>query len=188
MEVLSQTTVLFTLVLASSLLIERFMEFIKHLYDMLDSRLNWHRFWTNKTYRLKDRLENRLNIFEHVKPEAAASVLKRFEGMIMNDQGLYRGKVPVLSGDLVRASTLKVIFKIMAFGLGIALAFSFNLDLLKIVQEDILKKPEYYINSETIRKILTGITIGLGSEPVHKIIRKIEEKRNKNRKTITGGK
>ncbi len=106
MEALLQVSVLFALVLALSLLIERFLEMLKATYDLLDSRLDWHRFWTRMTYRLRDRLEQRMGIFEYVTPRAAAAILRRFRGMLLNEQGGYSGSVPVLAGDLVRAFTV----------------------------------------------------------------------------------
>lgn len=181
MEALLKVTVLFTLVLALSLVIERFIEILKAVYDLLDSRLNWHTFWTRQTIRLRDRLEKRMRIFEYVDPKMAASALYRFRDMILNEQGGYAGAVPILSGDLVRAFYIKVVFKCVAIGLGIGLALWLKIDLMGIWQNASTEpgKLRIFIESPTIRFILSGMAVGLGSTPVHKIITMIERRQKK---------
>ena len=46
MEALSETTVLFTLALTLSMIVERVLEIVKCTLDLLDSRFDWYRFWT----------------------------------------------------------------------------------------------------------------------------------------------
>ena len=63
MEALLDVTVLFTLVLALAFVIERFLEVLKAIYDMLDSRLNWYKFWDKRTEGLKAYLETEKGSF-----------------------------------------------------------------------------------------------------------------------------
>lgn len=180
MEVLLDVTVLFALVLALSLIIERFLEILKTIYDLVDSQLNWHSYWTRRTCRIRDRLEKRIRIFDYMDPKHVASILYRFRGMILNQQGAYSGTVPVLSGDLVRAVYIKLSLKCVAIILGIGMALWLKIDLLEVWQAaSKTSKWEIYITSSVLRMIFTGIVIGLGSGPVHKMITSIERKSEK---------
>lgn len=182
MEALAKVTVIFTLALALSLLIERFLEVLKSITDLLDSRYDWYKFWNRRTASLRDKLEHRLNVFEYVRPETAASVLNRAKSIFLKTPDKEITNAPVISGDLVRAFYIKVIFKVVAIALGIGLAFWFNVDLVAIWTDakDPNKPPSFIdidIRSETLRIIFTGVALGLGSGPVHKIIVAIEDRR-----------
>jgi len=183
MDVLLEVTVLFTLVLALSFLIERLLEILKLIYDLLDSRLHLYHFWTGVTIKVKDRLERRLRIFEYVEPRNMALVLNRFKEMILNEQEKYTATVPILSGDLVRGFSIKVVSKFLAIILGISLAFWIKIDLLSIWQDsagDIYKWVNNII-SPNIRVALSGVVVGLGSGPVHKILTTMEKKRKQRK-------
>jgi len=177
MEALLNATVLFVLVLALSFVIERFLEVVKAVYDLLDSRLDWYKFWTEQAIKLKDRLEKRMRIFEYVDPQNVQSILQRFRGVFLNEQGDYSGTVPVLSGDLVRAFSIKVGSKFLGILAGIGLALCLKIDLIEVWKEAsegaIWAK---MTTSTNFNFIISGIAMGLGSGPVHKIITKIESK------------
>ncbi len=183
MDVLLEVTVLFTLVLALSFLIERLLEILKAIYDLLDSRFHFYRFWTRMTYRVRDRLERRLRIFEYVEPKEAAIVLNRFQEMILNERQEYTDTVPILSGDLVRAFSIKVVSKVIAILLGIGLAFWIRIDLLSIWQESAGDSFKWVSNiiSPGFRIALSGAVMGLGSGPVHKILTTLEKKKQQQK-------
>lgn len=181
MEVLTKVTVIFTLTLALSLLIERFLEVVKSLYDWLDSRNDWYKVWNRKTERLMNKFEKRLMFFEYIDTKVAARVLHRIRGMLLNEQDENLSNAPILSGDLVRAMYTKIIFRSIGIALGIGLAFLFCIDLFKIWQDAAVDSSllKFNIESGPVRIVFTGIVIGLGSGPVHKIITTIERKRGK---------
>jgi hypothetical protein len=178
MEVLLHVTVLFTLVLALSMLIERFLEVFKALYDLVDSRWDFYKFWNRRTENLQHRLERKLRIFQYVKPSQAASVLDRFKEVVIGKDDGVSSPVPVLSGNMVRGFWVKIVSKFIAIGFGIGLAFWMKIDLLEIWSEA-AKGSRWVIeiDSEAVRIVLTGIVMGLGSSPVHKIITAMEKRR-----------
>jgi hypothetical protein len=180
-DYLLDVTVLFALALAMALLIERLLEILKALYDLLDSKRDWYKFWTGRARRFAENLENRLRIFEYVEPKKAAEVLRRFNDLILNEQGGYAGEVPVLSGNLVRTLHVKVATKIVGIGLGIGVAFWSGIDLVSIWNEAAKGGAWELKIASWLRFILTGIAIGLGASPLHKIITTIERRREKRR-------
>lgn len=179
---LETITVLFVLVLALALLIERFLEILKAVYDLLDSRLHWYRYWTRRTERLRDRLEKKLRVFEYVKPASAARILDRFRAVLLPETAQHSGTVPVLAGDLVRAVSVKTAMKVVGVGLGILLAFLADINLLGIWIEA-GDNPEWISNLPPgVGMTLSGLAIGLGAGPVHKIITTIERRRERGQR------
>jgi len=174
---LSDVTVLFALALALALLIERLLEVLKSLYDMLDGWNDLYTRWTRKAYKIRDYAEKKLRVFEYVEPEKATPVLLRFNEMLLNNQQGYTGTVPVLSGDLVRALYVKIWSKILGILIGIGLAVILKIDLVSL-----WKLKEHGPESSPYYFILSGIAIGLGSGPMHKIITNIEQRRAKAQK------
>lgn len=178
MDQLLEVTVLFTLILALSFLVERFLEIIKSIYDLLDSRFHWCKFYTRRANHLKNKLERRLHIFEYVDQKTAASVLNRFQEFILRKKEA-AGPLPVLSGDLVRATTVKIASKFIGILIGIGVAIWMKIDLLTIWREaagDSLRWVDN-IGLHGLRITLSGIILGLGSGPVHKIITTMDKKR-----------
>ena len=181
MEVILEITVLMTLAIALSFLIERLLEIIKAVYDLFDSQFDWYRFWTIRTYKVRNKLERKLRIVEYLGQKNLAKVLNKFNEKLLNRTGNYSGTVPILAGDLVRAVTIKSWMKLLSIGLGIGLAFWMNVDLIKIWQDAMSNSSLWIINikSEEWRIVISGIVIGLGSNPLHKVITTIEKKSRK---------
>ncbi len=168
---LENATVFFALVLALALLVERLLEVLKAGYDLLDSRLDWHRYWTGRAETLRWKLERKLRTLRFVKPQYVAALLARFDDRFV-DGPLAEGRVPVIAGDLVRAATIKVIARLVGVAVGIGLAIQLKLNLVT-----------YWVaaggpgpSPEWLQVGLTGVAIGLGSGPVHKLIRVIESR------------
>ena len=187
MNVLLEITVLFTLAIALSFLIERLLEILKAGFDLIDSRLDMYKFWTKKTYKIRNTLENKLRVFEYVGHKNSATVLNKFSEKLMNETGNYSGKVPILSGNLVRAVTIKSWSKIIGIGIGIGLAFWMKVDLINIWQNAMSDKSYWILNIESSgwRTAISGVIIGLGSSPVHKVVSTIEKQRKEQQEKQT---
>jgi hypothetical protein len=178
-KLLDYIPVLVALVLTLSLMIERFLEILKSVLDMVDDRFNRKEYWTRRAVKIKNRLESKIGVFEYVEARKAAGLLRRFQHMLLGIKDGYTGTVPVISGDLLRATAISVICKIVGIGLGIAVAFWMGIDLVKIWHDTAEMQLSKYLPSKTICIILSGIVIGLGSGLVHMVIKSIESKRKK---------
>lgn len=173
---LTEVTVLFTLALALSLVIERILEILKAFYDLLDSRLDWHRDWTARAKRLRDFMERRLRLSQHVSVERLKPILDQFSDRLLNGQGTYPGTLPVISGDLVRAAWVRVGAKVAGVLIGIGLAYLCRVDLLSIWQNPEADRLMF----DPRQAWLSGVAIGLGSGVVHKLITTLERKRDEH--------
>ncbi|HEX7090837.1 MAG TPA: hypothetical protein VF192_11925 [Longimicrobiales bacterium] len=173
---LSEVTVVFAIALAFALLIERLLEVLKTAYDLLDSRYDWHRFWTRRTEHMRDFLERRLRLSQHLSPQAQAAALARFSEMLLGTAPGAVASLPILSGDLVRAAGIRLAARVIGMAAGVALALRFGIDLLALsglVVDEARNAPA----PTTLGMVVTGIAIGLGSAPVHKIITTLENRR-----------
>jgi hypothetical protein len=180
-----KTTSLYIMAISLSLLIERFLEMAKSVYDLIDSRRDLNRYWTAKAYKIRDRAESKLTVFDYVSPEAAAPVLARFSEMLLGSQGDYSGTVPILSGDLVRALHVKVWSKALGVVVGISLAFPLNLDLFQALGGPAAVPAEGF--GGVLRLLVSGTAIGLGSSVVHKLIKALESAKDKKKSDAGGG-
>ena len=173
-EQITLVTALFAAVLALSLLIERAIEVMKSAYDLLDSRNDFHKFWTRRTYRLQQYMEKRLRVFEYVDTKGATAVFNRFNEMLLGEADGYKGTVPTLCGDLVRAVYVRLGCKIAGSVIGIALAYALGLDIIAAGSSS------GSWTATTTGMLITGVAMGLGAGPMHKLIRVVEKKRSAN--------
>jgi len=183
MEALSETTVLFTLALTLSMIVERVLEIVKCTLDLLDSRFDWYRFWTWRAKVLQQKLERRFKIFEYAEPKFINDIIKAGHSILLGPDNGYSGTLPTVSGDLVRGLWYKIFLKVLGIIIGILLAWQFSIDLLALWQnnEVIIDLPQGKtvtpsdLTSPTVwGTLLTGAAIGLGSGPIHKIITAME--------------
>lgn len=173
---LADVTVLFALVLALALLVERVLEIVKSLIDVIDGQRDWYKLWSKRARGIADRLERRLRIFEYVRPEALQPLLQRVNELLLNEQGGYSGTALVLSGDLVRVATIRLGTKIAGMVLGVGVAFWLKVDFLRLWNPPEMLGPNPLQSHDTLAIIASGIAIGLGAGPVHKIITTLEKK------------
>ena len=176
-DALSKVTVILALILALSFVIERILEILKAAYDIVDGRYDLHKFWTRRAISTQQYIERRLRVFNYVDKDAAASLLARFDEMMLGTKAAERPVVPILCGDLLRAVWCRAALKVVGAAIGIWLAFHFGLDLLAISRTT---PTATQISTTPAGQLVTGIAIGLGSGIVHKLITTVERKQQRN--------
>jgi hypothetical protein len=170
LEGLENATILFAIALAFALLIERLLEIIKSILDLLDSHYDWHRHWTSQAQKLGAKFEQQLSVSSG-NPPFFRKLLVRMSGMLLNSKAALSAGTPVISGDAVRAFYLKMHLKLAGSILGILIAFFLGLDILSNWNN--LTNGGSYVTT-WYGLTITGIALGLGSAPVHKIITGLE--------------
>ncbi|MDH4275261.1 MAG: hypothetical protein OEW08_09510 [Gammaproteobacteria bacterium] len=166
-------TVFFTLLLALTLLIERILEVTKVIYDFIDGRFNFYKYWTTRTQAFKHQLIQRVEAFRHTDSAILHAIVKRFDELILNNQGTYGGSVIVISADAVRTGAVRLMFKIFGVLLGILIAYCLHIDFVDLYNETPLDAASW---QHQVHLLLSGIGLGLGSGPMHKIITTLERK------------
>lgn len=172
--VLSQTAVLFALALALALLIERFIEILKAIFDLIDSRFDLHRMWTRRAERARTLLVRRLRVYRFLTPDELRTALNRVYDLLLRGADGAPQAVPTISGDLVRAAGVKVGAKAIGIGLGVWAALYLRIDIVRLWPE---VEGGHLPLSPEASMVLTGVAIGLGSGPLHKVITAIERRR-----------
>ncbi len=173
-EVLNNVTVLFTLALGLALLLERFLEVVKGGIDLLDSHYDGYLLWTKRAEQARTVLERRLRVFRYLTPERLRLVLNRMYDVLVHAPDAAPGPIPTISGDLVRAAAFRIGAKVVGIAIGIWLAVWLQIDLIKLWPS--VDAGQLNV-SEGMGRILTGVAIGLGPGPLHKIITTIERRR-----------
>jgi len=185
MDILLNQTVIFAFILALALLIERLLEVLKSVYDFIDLRMGMDAYWTRKALALQNKLESSIKALEKANHERIAGLIRESADKLIGggDNG-----VITISGDLMRATTVRLVAKLLAITLGVGLALCFKLDLVSIWQSGV--SPQSPISGLTLgplaREVLTGVALGLGSGPLHKIITTIEKQQKKNQAKKSG--
>ena len=186
MELVSESLILLAASIFLALIVERSLEIIKSVYDYLEVRLGWVDFWNNRARDLQKRFENRIlrnkggnqkNLFLYLTSSFISTDLPGYEGVL------------VISANKVRNKAITFSFKILGLILGILIAFWVDLNLFKLVDQ--LNYCEQCVFTTEIDVLLrgcfgttiSGIAIGLGSGPAHKLIAAIDLARKK-RQTI----
>ncbi len=186
MEILLGTAVLFVTAVLLALVIERILDLLKSLYDLLDSRYDWCRYWTKLTVKIAGLLENKLKLFEMADPRWIQRLLKMAQEFLLDRKDDHTGGTPTLSADLVRAAAIKLGLKVIGIGVGIALAVCFQIDLIAVwrsAAEVGTEKGSAGVSYFNL--VLSGCALGLGTGPVHKIVTGME-RRAKKRKQAQG--
>ncbi|MBC3767514.1 hypothetical protein [Neptunicella marina] len=186
MDSATSSVILVATAIFISLLVERILEILMCLYRLLEVKYGWYNLWNQSAQKLQTSMHHYQlnqsaasdNQIEQLRTKALTKLLQRFRPVQAADtDGLS------ISAERVRHFTIRLINKINGMLLGIALAFAADIDIIcAIKQYTDLSINNGYLN-HVLHLILTGIAMGLGSAPLHKIIIALE-KSKKLRKAL----
>ncbi|MCD8523853.1 MAG: hypothetical protein LRY72_16555 [Saccharospirillaceae bacterium] len=171
-----------------SLLLERLLEILKALFDFYEVRAGRQDDWNRAAHRLSQQLDGLRQA-----GRVQAEVSKAVKDYLRTDYPGLDG-VEALSASALRSLTIKTVSNVLAIILGVLLALLLDINLFALIEQlnhqvailngDDPARYEGYFSSRYIPALLgeclTGIAIGLGSGPLHKIIEALEKSR-KNR-------
>jgi|GEM_PF-2396971 hypothetical protein len=186
---LNSTLVLLAAVMFYTLLIERLMEVFKALYDYLEFVLGGRDYWNRSALRLVHTLErqrhgNRLQV----------EVSKAVNDYLSRDHPGFEG-VEALSAERLRTLVLRGVMKLAAIVVGLIVAVGMDInifDLLRDLNQAVVgleqgdvDKVNVYFSSDRVPSALgialTGIAMGLGSDPLHRVITRLEKQRRQRK-------
>ncbi len=180
------SVVLLAFALFLSLAVERVMEIVRAWEKYYEAKNNTHEKWNRRALKIRANADAQLNNIRSNNFTLVQLFLSRY--FVYQDSG--QGKVIAISADAVRTTCVSAFYKLIAIALGILLAFVFDIDLFALVMslhpnenklDSIIEK---YAWLQWMAIPATGIAIGLGSGPLHKIITALERAR-KNRSQVT---
>ena len=155
-----------------SLVIERLLEILKSLFDVLEAKHNWHIFWNEQALKLRQKLEN--FIASDVVQDLSAKL-----GMarVQIRDTAYANSVSISVSQL-RSFAIKYAAKLLGIVLGITVAWIAEIDMFLLIDRMLHPNDTPIVNHPWLTQMLTGIAMGLGSGPMHKIISRMEKAKN----------
>lgn len=194
--VLAKPVVMLAAAIMLSIIVERVIEVLKSLIDYLTSKYYYEKvakgepgddYWTRLACTIGKKLETHL---DNAKAQAQSNsdrdkteaqnkfnlvmaIASRYLSPAQsNQEGLF-----AISAEKIRKIHLKLIAKLLAIITGLILAWALNLDIIAMVKLS-LKEIKTY-ETQFLGCLLTGIALGMGSGPMHKIIVALESRRKK---------
>lgn len=177
METILEVTYLLLLVLLLALLIERAMEVVMTCWNWLELRFNGHTFWNRRAERLKDRFAKRVATTLDYSSVRALWLHHRIDHYTDTPQQVSPGRTVVFSSRAVRHVFVRTFAFVVTTVLGILLCSLAGLNLVEIVKElmNPFEIPLLDWLGERAQLIVSGLVVGLGAEPVHRIIKGLED-------------
>jgi hypothetical protein len=187
MEDANAALILLTAAIFFALIIERFLEVAKCIYDFIESRKDFRDFWNQRAISIRERLRNRLEkakenklqktVFEYLASRYVNTNHPGFEG------------TPVISANKLRAFTIKSVSKTIGALLGITVAFSLGINIFSLIAQwtntpETISMGLFQVNLPNwLECTITGVIMGLGSGPMHKFITALERTRRNRQST-----
>lgn len=193
MDKLMDQTVVFAFMLALALLIERLLEVLKSVYDYVDYRAGLDRYWSARASTLQGRINAALASLEKAGGEQVGGLIRQYADRLI---GQGENGVVTISGDLLRATAVRFAAKLIAIAFGIGFCLCFHLDLVKVWQDawhaqggqlSVQGVLAGFRLGDFAREVLTGVALGLGAAPLHKIIASIERQQATRQAKKAGG-
>ena len=174
--------VLYLKILLLALLIERVMEVLMSTWEYVEWKRAMHRFWNRRARRLQRRFETQAhrNVFTRVL--SLTPIARQARAYTRADDGLHRGNLVIIDGTLVRRVAVTVGARTVASALGILLCWVASINFVALIRAVALEEGTALSTllggvPAWLQIVVSGILIGMGSEPVHRIIQNLERRR-----------
>lgn len=178
MAMLDRSIILMALALVLAIGIERLLELLRAVEEYREARNHNAEPWLARAERLRDRLAVRLEIAKGADPSLFQRALT-LVGRYLSPAPAGSGALFVISCDQLRTLTIKLACRLYGIALGIAFAAGFQLDLFELVNASIHQQDGLRITLPGwLGVALSGVAMGLGAGPVHKLITALERGRN----------
>lgn len=176
METILTLTYLYLLVLLLALLIERTMEVLMALWEFLELKFEGHRIWNRRAARLKDRFAGKVNDQLGDTGVMAMEIGQRTKQYTNVVGEVAPGTTVVFSAASVRRVFVRTVAFIITTMLGVLLCNWAGINLIALVREAIAPTPlpMLEIVGPQMQRIISGLVVGLGAEPVHRMIKRLE--------------
>ncbi|MDH5179472.1 MAG: hypothetical protein OEY07_07380 [Gammaproteobacteria bacterium] len=181
MDMFEQSILLLCLAMVLAIGIERLLEILRAVRDHLDAKDSDKvgKYWYGEAERIGKLIEVRMNNAVG-KDSAFLYNLLIAAGRYLAPAESHSSSQLVVSATRVRELKLKIRYKLFAILLGILFACAFDLNIFRLVDQSLGVDSARRI-PEVLGLILSGIAMGFGADPVHKLITALEKARKKRR-------
>jgi|Deesub1362B_J571_1020462.scaffolds.fasta_scaffold04380_3 hypothetical protein len=183
MDTILYITYLYLLVLLLAVLIERIMEILMSAWRYIELKTHLERFWTRRATRLARYLEIHISRRWLERFLDFKEIRERFRNALLESKTGHSIYVFILDANLIRQITVTAAARVVASVLGVAFCVAAGIDLVELFSKD-LGYMFYEHIPRWLRYAASGLIIGLGSEPVHRLIQTVERRRKRRARKI----
>ncbi|NBB74326.1 MAG: hypothetical protein GVY35_11685 [Bacteroidetes bacterium] len=179
---IGELVVLYLQILLLALLVERVMEVLMSAWEYTEWKQTMHRFWNRRARRLQARFETQAhrNVFTRVL--SLTPIARQARAYTRADDGLHRGNLVIIDGTLVRRVAVTVGARLVASLLGVLLCWVASINFVALIRAVATEESAVFSTllggiPAWLQIVISGVLIGLGTEPVHRIIQNLERRR-----------
>lgn len=178
MDQLLDITYVYLFVLTLALLVERIMEVLMDVWGYIEWKTNGYKRWNRRAEKIRRKFEIRAGSRLLVDAASLAGLARRVRTYTDTDEAMPPGNTIIISGKAVRRAFVATASRIVASILGIVVCTVAGINFVAVIgQELALDTPLLAGVPVWLQIALSGIIIGLGSEPVHHMITNLERRR-----------
>lgn len=179
---IGELVVLYLQILLLALLVERVMEVLMSAWEYAEWKQAMHRFWNRRARRLQNRFETHAHRSVFTRVLSLTPITRQARSYTRADDGLHRGNLVIIDGALVRRVAVTVGARTVASILGVLLCWTASINFVELIRAVATDESTVFSTllggiPGWLQIIISGILIGMGSEPVHRIIQNLERRR-----------
>lgn len=185
LEVVTRLTFVFFVYLIMAIFVERAVEVLMAVFKYVEFKKGLFEFWNRRAEKYRKKYE-RLYAFQGVSDNKIKKTLNWLHWKVIAAVP-YPGGKPSVSAPLIRINAIRISARIVAFFISLILVLAMKIDVIVMVK-NLLPGPEFLksiLDYGAIKVVITAAAISIGSEPLHELIRRVENISRK--KTTTGG-
>ncbi len=188
METILNLTYLYLLVILLALLVERTMEVIMACWNVCELKLKAYRYWNRRTRKLMEKFSGEVVTRLRNKGASGFYVRKRIRHYTAVEQVVLPGHTVTFSSHAVRHVFVRTFAMIVTSVLGIVICSVAGINLFALVKTSLAPDtiPVIEAVGPRLQGVISGLIVGLGAEPVHKVVKALEDSRKwlENRNTL----
>jgi hypothetical protein len=154
------------------------LEVLMASFEFLEYKCNWQEYWIKRAQKIRAVLEKKLLASQRTQSDSHKGILYLMREKLLGAKKGFSGLIPTISPKLVRHVMIAMVSRFVATVFGCLLCIFMKIDLVEIFNRDL--RINFLSSLPTwLTLIVSGIVIGLGSEPVHNLIEAVEKRRKK---------
>lgn len=177
MDNVLELTYLFMLVLLLALTVERVMEVLQSIWGYIEWKTRRYNYWNGKAKKLKRQFELKAKSQILLRVIDLTPLTRQIRYATTAKEG-HSGKLTIISGEMIRQTSIAAVSRIVASLLGVAFCWVTKVNFVEVFEKAMEMTPGRLTNwPPELQLIISGIVVGLGSEPVHNLISSLESRR-----------
>ena len=173
-----ELTKMYLLVMLLALTVERIMEVFSSVWSFIEWKAKMYVFWNNKAKKLKRKFERKAKSQILLRKFNLDQLIQQISYATKAAKERHSGKLTIISAEMIRQTSIAAVSRVVASILGVIFCAATNVNLIAIFEDAIpiagLKLTNWPL---WIQLTISGIVIGLGSEPVHSLVTSLDKRR-----------